>query len=153
MWQCQAIPLSKPTYLHDSLLIWAEMQVETLACGCSFRCSLWSSLAPGTGAQCNPDSMLHLCSAMPRGRLHAAYKSGRVDIVSSTRASTNTLSHTKCTLLEVCRIVYMVVAGTNMERVWDLYKPHDANGDSRSFGLSCWILVFFGIQLILSQVR
>ena len=44
----------------------------------------------------------------------------------------------------------MVVAGTNMKRVWDLYNP---DGESPSFGLSCCILVFFGVQLLLSQVR
>ena len=49
----------------------------------------------------------------------------------------------------VCRIVYMVVAGKNMKRVWDLYKP----GESPDFRLSYWILVFFGAQLFLSQVH
>lgn len=55
-----------------------------------------------------------------------------------------------CLGLNLGRIVYMVVAGTNMKRVWDLYNP---DGESPSFGLSCCILIFFGAQLLLSQVR
>lgn len=56
-------------------------------------------------------------------------------------------------ILNMCRIVYMVVAGTNMKSVWDLYKPVNADGESPPFGLSCWILVFFSVQLFLSQAR
>lgn len=36
-----------------------------------------------------------------------------------------------------------------MLRVWQLYGDNSAT----PFGLSCWILVFFGLQLFLSQVR
>lgn len=44
-------------------------------------------------------------------------------------------------------VVYMITGGSSMLRVWQLYGPTDT-----SFGLSAWILVFFGLQLILSQV-
>jgi amino acid permease len=45
-------------------------------------------------------------------------------------------------------IVYMVTGGSSMLRVWQLYGDNEAT----PFGLSAWILVFFGLQLFLSQV-
>jgi hypothetical protein len=42
----------------------------------------------------------------------------------------------------------MVTGGSSMLRVWQLY----GNNDATPFGLSAWILVFFGLQLFLSQV-
>ena len=46
-------------------------------------------------------------------------------------------------------IVYMVTGGSSMLRIWQLYGDNEAT----PFGLSAWILVFFGLQLFLSQVR
>lgn len=46
-------------------------------------------------------------------------------------------------------IVYMITGGSAMLRVWQLY----GDNQTHPFGLSCWILVFFGLQLFLSQVR
>lgn len=45
-------------------------------------------------------------------------------------------------------IVYMITGGSAMLRVWQLY----GNNQAHPFGLSCWILVFFGLQLFLSQI-
>lgn len=45
-------------------------------------------------------------------------------------------------------IVYMVTGGSSMLRIWQLYGDNEAT----PFGLSAWILVFFGLQLFLSQV-
>ena len=42
----------------------------------------------------------------------------------------------------------MVTGGSSMLRVWQLY----GNNEATPFGLSAWILVFFGLQLFLSQV-
>ena len=57
-----------------------------------------------------------------------------------------------CAMRLCCRaglgIVYMVTGGSSMLRVWQLYGDNDAT----PFGLSAWILVFFGLQLFLSQV-
>ena len=44
--------------------------------------------------------------------------------------------------------VYMITAGKSMHGVWNLAcQPPCSN-----FGLSAWIAVFVGLQLILSQV-
>ena len=51
------------------------------------------------------------------------------------------------TLPNACS-VYMVTGGSAMQRVWGFYKSPGS-----SFGLSAWIIVFFGIQLVLSLVR
>jgi hypothetical protein len=42
----------------------------------------------------------------------------------------------------------MVTGGSSMLRVWQLYGDNEAT----PFGLSAWIIVFFGLQLFLSQV-
>mmetsp|Transcript_12305 Transcript_12305/g.37013 ORF Transcript_12305/g.37013 Transcript_12305/m.37013 type:complete len:484 (-) Transcript_12305:840-2291(-) len=44
-------------------------------------------------------------------------------------------------------VVYMITGGSSMLRVWQFYGPEDV-----SFGISAWILVFYGLQLFLSQV-
>lgn len=48
-------------------------------------------------------------------------------------------------------VVYMVTGGKSMQRVYRFQC--EAPGSCPSFGLSCWILVFAGIQFVLSQVR
>lgn len=45
-------------------------------------------------------------------------------------------------------IVYMITGGSSMLRIWQLY----GNTQDHSFGLSAWILVFFGLHLFLSQI-
>ncbi len=45
-------------------------------------------------------------------------------------------------------IAYSVTGGSALSRIYHLYT---SEGDT-AFGLSCWILVFYACQLMLSQV-
>ncbi len=100
-------------------------------------------------ARCQPSSKMQLCNLHSRNRSHQA---ARVCCFAGPRLGLWTVIPCQLIVMIGLDIVYCVTAGKAMYYVYqhtcDGYETHTC----RSFGLSCWIVIFAVIQMFLSMV-